>query len=43
MVKFEVNRQMLLLLEGDIDVRMIFKENDEQSYLYVGGVDGPIR
>ena len=34
------NRQILMPVEGDMDVRMIFKGTDEHGYLYVGGVDG---
>ena len=31
------DRQMLMELEGDMDMSMMFKGNDEHSYLYVGG------
>ena len=30
-------------LEGDDDVRMFMKGNDEHGYLYVGESDGPKR
>ncbi|KAJ8425935.1 hypothetical protein Cgig2_018733 [Carnegiea gigantea] len=33
-------RQMLMALEGDIDMSMIFKRNDEHNYLYVHGNEG---
>jgi len=34
---------MLMPVEGDADVRMIFKGNDEHDSLYMGGVNGPRR
>ncbi|KAJ8420421.1 hypothetical protein Cgig2_012534 [Carnegiea gigantea] len=37
------DREMLLAVEGDTDVKMILKGNDEHSYLYVGGNKGPLR
>ncbi|KAJ8449263.1 hypothetical protein Cgig2_002395 [Carnegiea gigantea] len=37
------DRQMLMAIEGDVDVRMILKENDEHGHLYVGGKEGPKR
>ncbi|KAJ8423109.1 hypothetical protein Cgig2_004477 [Carnegiea gigantea] len=37
------DKQMLMPVEGDRDMRMIFKENDEHSYLYVGNNYGPRR
>ncbi|KAJ8431017.1 hypothetical protein Cgig2_017195 [Carnegiea gigantea] len=40
-LKYE--RQILLVVEGDTDVRMIFTGNDKHHYLYVGGNDGPKR
>ena len=30
---------MIMAVDGDMDVRMIFIENDEHGYLYVGGKD----
>ncbi|KAJ8420184.1 LOW QUALITY PROTEIN: hypothetical protein Cgig2_013364 [Carnegiea gigantea] len=35
--------QMLTAVEGDTDVRIIFKGNDEHDYLYVGGNIGLMR
>lgn len=35
--------QMLMAIEGDENVRMIFKGNDVHCYLYVGGNDDPRR
>ena len=37
------NREMLLPVEGDTDVKMMCKGNDEHGYLYVGGDEGPLR
>jgi len=33
------NRNMIMAVDGNMDVRMIFIENDEHGYLYVGGKD----
>jgi len=33
---------MLMAVEGNVDVRMVFKGNDEHGYLYVGS-NGPRR
>ena len=33
-------RQMLIIVEGDMDVRIIFKGNNEHGYLCVGGNGG---
>ena len=30
---------MLIAVEGDVDMRMFFKGNEEHGYLYVGGED----
>ena len=30
---------MIMVVEGDKDVRMMFKGNDEHGYLYAGGKD----
>ena len=37
------DREMLLPIEGDTDVQMMFKGNDEYGYLFVGGKDGPLQ
>jgi len=37
------NMQILMDVERDMNVRMMFKENDEHGYLYVGSNDGPRR
>ncbi|KAJ8447332.1 LOW QUALITY PROTEIN: hypothetical protein Cgig2_013109 [Carnegiea gigantea] len=37
------DRQMSMAIEGDVDVRMILKGNDEHGHLYVGGKEGPKR
>ncbi|KAJ8421275.1 hypothetical protein Cgig2_026806 [Carnegiea gigantea] len=37
------DRQMLMTVERDVDVRMVFKENEEHGYLYVGENDRPTR
>ncbi|KAJ8428563.1 hypothetical protein Cgig2_000427 [Carnegiea gigantea] len=37
------NRGMVMELEGDGDLRMFLKGNDEHGYLYVGDNDGPKR
>lgn len=34
---------MFMVVEKDMDVRIIFNGNDEDDYLYVGGNDGPRR
>lgn len=34
---------MLMAIEGDVDISMFFKGNEEHGYLYVGGNDGPMR
>ncbi|KAJ8430933.1 LOW QUALITY PROTEIN: hypothetical protein Cgig2_002721 [Carnegiea gigantea] len=36
-------KKMLLAVEGDTNVKMMFKGNDEHGYLYVGGNKGPLR
>ena len=33
------NRNMKMAMEGDTNVRMMFKENDEHGYVYVSGKD----
>ena len=33
----------MMAVEGDADMRMFFKGNEEHGYLYVGGNDGPTR
>ncbi|KAJ8436478.1 hypothetical protein Cgig2_000463 [Carnegiea gigantea] len=33
------DRQMLMTVEGDMDMRMVFKGNEEHGYLYVGEND----
>ena len=43
MVQLKYNRQMLMPVEEDMDARMIFKENYEHDYLYVGRIDGSRR
>ena len=37
------DRQILMTVKGDMNVRMIFKENDEHEYLCVGGNNDPMR
>ncbi|KAJ8437780.1 hypothetical protein Cgig2_024084 [Carnegiea gigantea] len=37
------DRQMVMAVEGDADVRMFLKGNDEHRYFYVGESDGPKR
>ena len=37
------DQAMVMELEGDGDVRMFLKGNDERGYLYVGDSDGPKR
>ncbi|KAJ8421874.1 hypothetical protein Cgig2_028023 [Carnegiea gigantea] len=37
------DRQMFIVVEKNMDVRIVFKGNDEDDYLYVGGDDGPRR
>ncbi|KAJ8436383.1 hypothetical protein Cgig2_032204 [Carnegiea gigantea] len=37
------DREMLLAVEGDTDMKMIFKGNDEHDYLYVSRNKGPLR
>jgi len=37
------NREMLVAAEVDSDVEVIFKGNDEHSYIYVAGNAGPVR
>ncbi|KAJ8440774.1 hypothetical protein Cgig2_007180 [Carnegiea gigantea] len=37
------NKEILIAVEGDMDVRMIFKENDEHDSLYVGSNDASRR
>jgi len=34
---------MLMVVEGDVDVRMFSKGNDKHGYLYVSGNDGSKR
>ena len=34
-------RPMLMAVEEDVDVRIIFKRNNEHGYLYVGGIIAP--
>jgi len=31
------DRNMIMTMEGDMDVRIMFKRNDELGYLYLGG------
>ncbi|KAJ8435810.1 hypothetical protein Cgig2_024793 [Carnegiea gigantea] len=42
-VVLKYDRGMVMKLEGDGDVRMFLKGNDEHGYLYVGDNDGPKR
>ncbi|KAJ8445834.1 hypothetical protein Cgig2_027915 [Carnegiea gigantea] len=37
------DRQMLMSVEANMDVRIIFNGNDEYGYLYMGDNDGPRR
>ncbi|KAJ8444476.1 hypothetical protein Cgig2_024040 [Carnegiea gigantea] len=37
------DREMLVTAEGDNDVQVIFKGNDEHGYMYVTGNAGPLR
>ncbi|KAJ8430803.1 hypothetical protein Cgig2_005210 [Carnegiea gigantea] len=37
------DREMLVAVEGDNDVQVIFKGNDEHGYMYVAGNAGPVR
>ena len=37
------NRNMIMAVEGDMDMGMMFKENDEHEYSYVGGKDSLVR
>ena len=37
------DRGLAMALEGDVDVRMFFKGNDEHGYFYVGDNNGPRR
>ncbi|KAJ8435246.1 hypothetical protein Cgig2_005298 [Carnegiea gigantea] len=37
------DREMLVVVEGDSDVKVIFKGNDKHGYLYVAGNSGPMR
>ncbi|KAJ8444538.1 hypothetical protein Cgig2_000817 [Carnegiea gigantea] len=36
-------KQILIVVEGDMNAKIIFKGNDEHGCLYVGGNDGPMR
>jgi len=37
------DREMLVAVEGDSDVKVIFKGNDENGYMYVAGNGVPVR
>jgi len=35
--RLKYDRNMIMTVEGDMDVRIMFKRNDEHGYLYLGG------
>ena len=37
------DKGMLVAVDGDSDLKVIFKGNDEHGYMYVAGNDGPVR